>query len=67
VSALRAEEESLDKISRKLDNPLTSHWSLTLEDKFRAEVHYAVIRPETFGNEWTFMFRIAPIISNPFK
>ncbi len=35
--------------------------------KFRAEVHYAVIRPETFGNEWTFMFRIAPVISNPFK
>jgi hypothetical protein len=35
--------------------------------KFRAEVHYAIIRPETFGTEWTFIFRFAPVIKSPFK
>lgn len=33
VSTLRAEEQNLDEISRQLDNPLTSLWSLTFEDK----------------------------------
>lgn len=35
--------------------------------KFRAEVHYAVIHPESFGTEWTFIFRAAPVIKSPFK
>jgi hypothetical protein len=35
--------------------------------KLRSEVHYSVIRPETFGIEWTFIFRVAPVIANPFK
>ncbi len=35
--------------------------------KFRAEVHYAVIRPETFGTERTFLFRAAPVIPSPFR
>jgi len=35
--------------------------------KFRAEVHYAVVSPDTFGTTWTFLFRIAPVISSPFK
>ena len=35
--------------------------------KFRAEVAYAIIRPETFGTQWTFLFRAAPVISSPFK
>ncbi len=34
--------------------------------KLRAEVQYSVIRPDTFGNEWTFIFRIAPVIPSPF-
>jgi hypothetical protein len=34
--------------------------------KLRAEAHYSVIRPDTFGNEWTFIFRIAPVIPSPF-
>jgi hypothetical protein len=33
--------------------------------KFRAEVHYAVIRPETFGTQWTFLYRAAPVIKSP--
>ena len=34
--------------------------------KFRAEVHYALIYPETLGTRWTFLFRIAPVIKSPF-
>ena len=34
--------------------------------KLRAEVHNSVIRPDTFGNEWTFIIRIAPVIRSPF-
>jgi len=35
--------------------------------KFRAEVHYSLIKPDNYGNEWTFIFRIAPVIPSPFK
>jgi hypothetical protein len=35
--------------------------------KFRAEVHYSVIRPDDFGTEWTFIFRVAPVIPSPFR
>lgn len=34
--------------------------------KFRAETHYSVIRPDSYGNEWTFIFRVAPVIPSPF-
>ncbi len=34
--------------------------------KLRAEVQYSVVRPDTFGTEWTFVFRIAPVIPSPF-
>lgn len=35
--------------------------------KFRLEAHYALISPETLGQRWTLLFRIAPVISSPFK
>ncbi len=34
--------------------------------KLRAEVHYALVYPETLGTRWTFLFRIAPVIKSPF-
>jgi hypothetical protein len=34
--------------------------------KIRGEVQYSVIRPDSFGTEWTFVFRIAPVIPSPF-
>lgn len=35
--------------------------------KFRAEIHYALIYPETLGTRWTFLFRFAPVIKSPFS
>jgi hypothetical protein len=35
--------------------------------KLRGEVQYSVVRPDTFGTEWTFVFRIAPVIPSPFS
>jgi hypothetical protein len=34
--------------------------------KFRAEAHYSVVSPDSFGEEWKFLFRIAPVIPSPF-
>ncbi len=27
----------------------------------------SVVRPDTFGNEWKFIFRVAPVIPSPFR
>jgi len=35
--------------------------------KFRGEAHYSLIKPDRYGNEWTFIFRVAPVIKSPFK
>jgi hypothetical protein len=35
--------------------------------KFRAEVQYAIVSPQYYGTKWTFLFRIAPVISSPFS
>ena len=35
--------------------------------KLRAEAQYAIVRPKTFGYEWRFIFRIAPVIPSPFN
>lgn len=34
--------------------------------KLRAEVHYSIVRPETFGESWNFRFQITPVIKSPF-
>lgn len=34
--------------------------------KFRAEIQYSLIRPDSYGDDWTFIFRIAPVIPSPF-
>ena len=35
--------------------------------KFMAEVNYSVVRPDTYGTEWKFIFRVAPVIPSPFR
>jgi len=35
--------------------------------KLLAEVNYSVVRPDTYGTEWKFIFRIAPVIPSPFR
>jgi hypothetical protein len=35
--------------------------------KLRAEALYSVVRPDDFGDEWKFVFRIAPVIPSPFR
>ena len=34
--------------------------------KLRAEVHYSVIRPESYGEVWNFRLQITPVIKSPF-
>ncbi len=34
--------------------------------KFRLEAHYSAIAPDDVGNEWKFLFRVAPVIKSPF-
>lgn len=34
--------------------------------KLRFEVDYSVFRPDAYGTEWKFLFRIAPVIPSPF-
>jgi hypothetical protein len=34
--------------------------------KFIVEVNYSAIRPDDYGTEWKFIFRIAPVIQSPF-
>jgi len=33
--------------------------------KFMAEVHYSIIRPETYSTEWNFVFRAARLSTAP--
>jgi len=35
--------------------------------KFLAEVNYSVVRPDTYGTEWKFIFRIAPVVPSPVR
>ena len=35
--------------------------------KLRAEAQYSVVSPRSFGSEWRFVFRIAPVIPSPFS
>jgi len=35
--------------------------------KFIAELNYSVVRPDTYGTEWKFLFRVAPVIRSPFR
>jgi len=35
--------------------------------KLIAEVNYSVVRPDTYGTEWKFIFRVAPVIKSPFR
>ena len=35
--------------------------------KILAEVNYSLVRPDTFGTEWKFIFRIAPVVPSPFR
>jgi len=34
--------------------------------KLRAEVHYSVIQPDSYGTEWNIHFQITPVIKSPF-
>jgi hypothetical protein len=34
--------------------------------KLRAEVHYSVVRPESYGEQWNIRFQITPVIKSPF-
>ena len=34
--------------------------------KLRAEVHYSVVRPDSFGERWNFRLPITPVIKSPF-
>ncbi len=34
--------------------------------KLRTEVHYSIVRPETFGEVWNIRFQITPVIKSPF-
>ncbi len=35
--------------------------------KLRAEVHYSIIRPESFSDAWNCRFQITPVIKSPFQ
>jgi hypothetical protein len=35
--------------------------------KLRAEVHYSIIRSESYGEVWNFRFQIVPVIKSPFQ
>jgi len=34
--------------------------------KLRAEVHYSVIRPDSYGEVWNFRLQVTPVIKSPF-
>ncbi len=34
--------------------------------KLRAEVHYSVIRPDTYGDVWNIRLQVTPVIKSPF-
>jgi len=35
--------------------------------KLRAEVHYSIVRPDTFGEVWNIRFQVTPVIKSPFS
>ncbi len=35
--------------------------------KVRGEVHYSVISPDDYGDEWNFRVQVTPVIQNPFR
>jgi len=35
--------------------------------KLLCETNYSVVRPDTYGTEWKFIFRFAPVIPSPFR
>lgn len=35
--------------------------------KFRLEGHYNVARPDNYGDDWSILFRIAPVLPSPFS
>jgi hypothetical protein len=34
--------------------------------KLRAEVHYSVIRPDSYGEVWNIRLQFTPVIKSPF-
>jgi hypothetical protein len=34
--------------------------------KLRAEVHYSVVRPDSYGDAWNFRLQVTPVIKSPF-
>ena len=44
----------------------TTRWN-KIPIKLRAEVHYSVISPDDYGEEWNFRLQITPVITSPFK
>ena len=34
--------------------------------KLRAEVHYSIVRPESYGEAWNIRLQITPVIKSPF-
>lgn len=37
-----------------------------LPTKLRAEVHYSVVRPDSYGEVWNIRLQITPVIPSPF-
>jgi hypothetical protein len=35
--------------------------------KLLGEINYSVVSPDSFGTEWKFIFRVAPVIKSPFR
>ena len=44
----------------------TVRWGQT-PIKLRTEVHYSIIRPETFGEAWNIRFQVTPVVKSPFQ
>lgn len=38
----------------------------SLPMKLRAEVHYSVVRPDSFDEKWNLRLQITPVIKSPF-
>ena len=56
-----------DKLTLPIGIGLTKTFRIgEMPVKIRGEVQYSVVRPDDFGTEWTFIFRIAPVIKSPF-
>jgi hypothetical protein len=44
----------------------TTRWRKT-PVKLRAELHYSVIKPDSYGAGWNFRVQVTPVIKSPFK